>query len=85
MTRVAIPDKIVASLSSAAESRGCSPDDLAALLISDGLRREQEYELTPEQEAGLLRSIEKADRGELVDGEVVMARFRQTMEKIAAR
>lgn len=85
MTQIAISEEIDTSLASAAASRGCSKDELAALLIADGLSREEEYELSPEQESRLLQSIEQAERGETVDGETVMARFRQTLDRIAAR
>lgn len=85
MTQIAIADEVAAALAAAAASRGCSQDDLASALLEEGLRREEDIELTPEQEARLLESIAQARRGELIDGDVVMARFEQTLQGIASR
>ncbi len=85
MTQIVIADEVAAALAAAAASRGCSQDDLASALLEQGLRREEDIELAPEQEARLLESIAQARRGELIDGEVVMARFEQAMQEIISR
>jgi hypothetical protein len=85
MTQIAIPDEVASSLASAATARGCSQDELASMLIADGLHREPELQLTPEQEARLLESVEQAKRGEYVDGDIVMARLDVALKAMAAR
>jgi hypothetical protein len=85
MTQIAISDKVASTLASAAASRGCSQEDLASMFIEEGLRREEEFELTPEQEARLLESISQGERGELIDGDIVMARFEETLREIESR
>ena len=85
MTQIAIRDEVASVLASAANERGCSPEELASMFIEEGLRREEEFELTPEQEARLLHSLTQAERGELIDGDVVMARFEEALQKIASR
>jgi predicted transcriptional regulator len=84
MTQIAISDEVASSLASAATARGCTQDQLASILIEDGLRREEEYELTPAQEARILESVEQAKRGEIVDGDIVMARFDNGLKEIAS-
>jgi hypothetical protein len=85
MTQIPVSDEVASILTSAAASRGCSKEELASMLIEQGLRMEQEFELTPQQEARLLESIAQADRGELIDGDIVMARFEQRMHDIESR
>jgi len=85
MTQIAISDEVAYSLASAASSRGCSQEELASMLIEQGLRLEEEIELTPEQEARLLHSFAQAEHGEVIDGEAVMARFEEALQKIASR
>jgi hypothetical protein len=41
--------------------------------------------LSPEQEASLLQSISRAERGELVDGDIVMGRFGRALQEIESR
>ena len=85
MTQIAIPDEVASDLASAATACGCTQDELASMLIADGLHRQEELQLTPEQEARLLESIEQARRGELVDGEIVMSRFDAALKAMEAR
>jgi hypothetical protein len=85
MTQIAIRDEVASILASAATERGCSPEELAAMFIEEGLRREEEFELTPEQETRLLHSFAQSQRGELIDGDVVMAKFEGTLQRIASR
>jgi predicted transcriptional regulator len=85
MTQIAISDEVASSLASAATARGYTQDEFASLLIQDGLRREAELQLTPEQEARLIESIQQAKRGEFVDGETVMARFDAALSAMASR
>jgi hypothetical protein len=85
MTQIAISDEVATSLVSAASSRGCSQEELASMLIEQGLRWEESINLTPEQEARLLHSFARAERGELIDGEVVMDRFEESLRKIESR
>jgi hypothetical protein len=85
MTQIAISDEVASSLASAASNRGCTQEELASMLIEQGLRWEEEIELTPEQEARLLQSFAQAERGELIDGDVVMDRFEKALQKIGSR
>jgi hypothetical protein len=85
MTQIAISDEVASSLASAAADRGCSQEELASMLIEQGLHWDEEIELTPEQEARLLHSFAQAERGELIDGEVVMDKFDKALQKIASR
>ena len=56
------------------------------MFIEEGLRREEEFELNPEQETRLLRrGSAQSRRGELIDGEAVMAKFEKALQKIASR
>jgi hypothetical protein len=55
------------------------------MLIEQGLRWDEEIELRPEQEAHLLHSFAQAERGELIDGNIVMRRFEETLQKIESR
>jgi hypothetical protein len=85
MTQIAIRDEVASILAFAATERGCSPEELASMFIEEGLRREEEFELTPEQETRLLHSFAQSQRGELIDGDVVMANFEGTLQRIASR
>jgi hypothetical protein len=85
MTQIAISDEVASSLASAAASRGCSQEELASMLIEQGLRWDEEIELAPEQEAHLLQSFAQAERGELIDGSIVMRRFEEALQKIEYR
>jgi hypothetical protein len=85
MTQIAISDDVASTLASAANSRGCTQEQLASMLIADGLYREEEFKLTPELETRLLESIEQAKRGESVDGEIVMARFDAALKAMETR
>jgi len=85
MTQIAISDEVAIDLASVASARGCSQEDLASALIADGLSRDEELQITPEQEARLLESIEQAKRGEFVDGAIVMARFDDALKAMEAR
>jgi hypothetical protein len=85
MTQIAISDEVASILASAATERGCSQEQLASMFIEEGLRREEEFELTPEQETRLLHSFAQAERGELIDGDAVMAKFEEALQKIASR
>lgn len=85
MTQIPVSDDVASELSSAAANRGCTEEELASMLIQEGLRLEQHLELTPAMEERLLESIAQAERGELIDGEVVMARFEQALQRIGSR
>jgi predicted transcriptional regulator len=85
LTQIAISDEVASSLASAAASRGCSQEELASMLIEQGLRWDEEIDLTSEQEARLLHSFAQAERGELIDGDVVMSRIEQALQKIESR
>jgi hypothetical protein len=85
MTQIAISDEVASNLASAASKRGLSQDELASMLIEQGLRTADEFELTPEQEARLLHSFAQAERGELIDGDVVMGRFEKALQQIQSR
>jgi hypothetical protein len=85
MTQIAIPDEVASSLASAATACGCTQDELASILIVDGLHRKEELRLTPEQEARLLESVEQVKRGEFVDGDIVMARFDAALKAMAVK
>lgn len=85
MTQIAISDKVAATLAAAAASCGCNQEDLASLLIEEGLHRGDQFELTPEMEARLLESIAQAERGELIDGDIIMDRFRKVLREIESR
>jgi ribosome-binding protein aMBF1 (putative translation factor) len=84
MKQIDVSDDVASSLASAAASRGCSQDDLASMLIEEGLRREEEFELTPDQEAMLLQRVEQSKRGEVIDGDIVMARLNKALKEIAS-
>lgn len=85
MTQIAISDTAASNLASAAASRGCSEAELASILIEEGLRREEDFQLTPGQEARLLESISQAERGELIDGDIVIGRFDRALQEIESR
>jgi hypothetical protein len=85
MTQIAISDEVASSLASAAANRGCSQEELASMLIEQGLCWDEEIQLAPEQEAHLLQSFAQAERGELIDGNIVMRRFEETLQKIESR
>ena len=85
MTQIEISDHAASSLASAASSRGCSQDELASMLIEDGLRWEQEFEPTASQQARLRESYVQADRGEFVDGDVVMEKLDRALHTIRSR
>ena len=85
MIQIAIRDEVASILASAASERGCSQEELASMFIEEGLRREEEFELTPEQETRLLHSFEQSQRGELIDGDIVMDKFQKALQKIASR
>ncbi len=85
MIEIALPDKVASNLASGAASRGCREEDLVLKLIEEGLTRDEELKLTPEQEARLLESVEQAKRGEFVDGDIVMARFDAALKAMEAR
>jgi ribosome-binding protein aMBF1 (putative translation factor) len=84
MKQIDVSDDVASSLASAAASRGCSQNDLASMLIEEGLRREEEFELTPDQEAMLLQRVEQSKRGEVIDGDIVMARLNKALKEIAS-
>lgn len=52
-------------------------DELAAMLLDFIVHEREEFELTPEQEAGLKEAIARADRGEFASQEEVDALFRK--------
>jgi hypothetical protein len=85
MTQIAISDKVAAHLAAAAADRGCRQEELASALLEEGLRREENFALTPPQEARLLESIEQARRGERIDGDTVMADFDLALKKIQSQ
>jgi hypothetical protein len=85
MTQIAISDDVASHLAAAAAQRGCSQEELASLLLEEGLRQDVEFALTPEQESRLLESIEQAGRGELIDGDIVMARFEERLKEIESK
>jgi hypothetical protein len=85
MTQIAISDEVASSLASAAASRDCSQEELASMLIEQGLRWDDEIELMPEQEAHLLHSFAQAERGQLIDGNIVMSRLEEALQKIESR
>jgi ribosome-binding protein aMBF1 (putative translation factor) len=84
MKQIDVSDDVASSLASAAASRGCSQNDLASMLIEEGLRREEQFELTPDQEAMLLQRVEQSKRGEVIDGDIVMARLNKALKEIAS-
>ena len=84
MKQIDVSDDVASSLASAAASRGCSQDALASMLIEEGLRREEQFELTPDQEAMLLQRVEQSKRGEVIDGDIVMARLNKALKEIAS-
>jgi hypothetical protein len=85
MTQIAISDDVAAHLAAAAADRGCTQEDLASVLLEEGLRRDDDFVLSPQQETRLLESIEQAQRGELVDGDSVMAQFGRAMKEIESK
>jgi predicted transcriptional regulator len=85
MTQIAISDEVASTLSSAATARGCTQGDLASVLIANGLRHEEEFAITPDQQARILHSFAQAERGELIDGEIVMERFAKALQESASR
>ncbi len=85
MTQIAISDEVATSLASAANSRGCTQEQLASVLIEEGLRREEAFELTPEQLGHLLESVEQSKRGEFIDGDIVMERFDAALKEMESR
>jgi hypothetical protein len=85
MTQIAISDEAASSLASAASNRGCNQDELASMLIEEGLRREEEFEPNPTQQARLLESYAQAERGNLIDGEVVMSKLERALSQIKSR
>lgn len=85
MTQIAISDEVASILASAASSRGCTQQELASMLIQEGLRREEEFELNPAQMSRLLESVDQARRGEFVDGDIVMARFDAALKAMESR
>jgi hypothetical protein len=52
---------------------------------ADLARVDQGEYLTGEQQARLFESISQAERGELIDGDVVMARFERALQEIESR
>jgi hypothetical protein len=85
MVQIRIEDHIAEDLAAAAASRGCTQEVLASALIEDGLRQDEDFPLTEAQHLRLIESIAQADRGEVVDGEIVMARFQHALERIASK
>lgn len=85
MTQIRIADEVAERLATEAAFRGCDVDALASSYIESGLHADSDFELSPAQKTRLLGSIEQVRRGEVVDGDVVMARFRKTLDRIASR
>jgi hypothetical protein len=85
MTQIVIDDAVAAHLASSAAGRGCSEADLASALLEQALRGDDQMIFAPKTVDRLRESIAQADRGELVDGDVVMARFANVLKEIEAR
>lgn len=85
MTQIAISEQAASTLAFEAQARGCSQEELASWLIEEGLRVEEDFELTPEQQASLVESYAQARRGEVIDGDIVMAEFDRVLENVAAK
>jgi hypothetical protein len=85
MTQIVIDDEVAAHLASSAAGRGCSETDLASALLEQALLGDEQMTFAPKTVERLRESVAQADRGELVDGDVVMARFAKALAEIEAR
>ncbi len=85
MTQIAILDEAASNLASAAASMGRSQEDLASMLILEGLREKEDVELSAELESLLLRRIQQSERGESVSSEEVNVRFEAFFQELEAR
>ena len=75
MVSVQIDDGVMKKLRARAEVEGISVPELIAQLV-DVVDEGVDLDLTPEQEANLMESIDQADRGDVVPMEQVMAELR---------
>ncbi len=75
MVTMSIPDDVHAQLKQLAEQRGSSIEDVIAELAY-AARSNDEYQLTPEQEAEVVAGMDELERGDTVSGEEVMEKLR---------
>lgn len=85
MTQITISEQAASTLASAAQSRGCTQEELASMLIEEALGQNEEISLTNDQIARLKLGIDQIGRGETVPGEVVMAKLDALIEELEAR
>lgn len=85
MAEILLTDDLAADSATAAANRGCTQEDLASAFIQHGLHQDEGFALTASQQSRLLESIAQSDRGEVVDGNLVMARFDDVLQRMTAK
>ena len=84
MTNIAIFDEVADDLTQAAVDRGCSREQLASFAIQDWLRQ-QEVELTPEQDQLIRERLTRPDDGAYMTSEEVDAKFEALFDRLRSR
>jgi len=84
MTQIAILDEAASNLASAAASMGRSQEELASMLILEGLREKEDAALSAELESLLLHRIQQSEHGESVSSEEVNAKFEAFYQELEA-
>ncbi|HEY5328406.1 MAG TPA: hypothetical protein VIJ79_00865 [Acidobacteriaceae bacterium] len=96
MTQLTISDELASAIASKAADWTCSTEDLlqSMLFKLESDEAVGEGPLAPTlgqriradlQDAHLLESISQAERGESIDGDIVMARFERILQEIESR